>query len=79
MSDSHAGGRRRLVWGLVIVLGILHWDFWAWDDQSLVFGFMPMTLAYQAAFSLACVGVWFMAIRFAWPDDLEAWADEGDA
>ena len=76
MSDSNAGGRRRLVWGIVVVLGVLHGDFWAWDDQSLVFGFLPMTLAYQAAFSVACGAIWFCAIRFAWPDELEAWADE---
>lgn len=79
MNDSQARGRRRLVWGLVFVLALLHWDFWAWDDESLVLGFLPMTLAYQAVFSLACVAVWSLAVHWAWPEDLEAWADEHDA
>lgn len=66
----------RLVWGLVLVLAFLHYDFWYWDDRSLVFGFMPVGLAYHACFSLAAGLVWFLAVRFAWPSDLEAWADE---
>ena len=28
----------------------LHQDSWAWDDQSLVLGFMPIGLAYHAVF-----------------------------
>ena len=68
---------RRVVWGLVILLGLLHWDFWYWDDRTLLFGFMPIGLAYHAAFSLACAVVWFLAVRYAWPTELEAWADEG--
>ena len=69
---------RRTVWILVILLGILHYDFWYWSDRSLLFGFLPIGLAYHAVFSLACGIVWFLAIRFAWPAELEAWADEGE-
>ena len=66
----------RFVWGLVLALAILHYDFWYWDDRTLVFGFMPIGLAYHAGFSLVAGLVWFLAVRFAWPSDLEAWADE---
>ena len=69
---------RRAVWGLVILLGILHYDFWWWDDRSLVFGVLPIGLAYHLAFSVAAGLTWALVIRFAWPDRVEAWADEVD-
>ena len=70
-------GMRRVVWGLVIFLAVVHYDFWYWDDRALVFGLLPIGLAYHALFSVACGVVWALAVRFAWPAELEAWADEG--
>ena len=35
-----------------VVLAILHQDFWNWDNKNLVFGFMPVGLAYHALYSL---------------------------
>ncbi len=72
-------GMTRVVWGLVLLLAVVHYDFWYWDDRSLVFGFLPIGLAYHALFSVACGVVWALAVRFAWPAELEAWADEGAA
>lgn len=75
-------GRRRagaLVWWLVAILAVVHWDFWFWSDRSLVLGFLPIGLAYQAAYSLAATLLWAAAVRFAWPAELEAWADGEDA
>jgi len=72
---------RPLVWTLAAALFVLHQDFWLWDDQTLVFGWLPAGLAYHAAFSLAAAGVWLAAVKFAWPTHVERWADqpeEGD-
>ena len=44
-----------------------------------MFGFLPIGLAYHALFSLAAGLVWYLAVRFAWPAELEAWADQGDS
>ncbi len=68
----------KTVWVLVAVLAVLHYDFWYWDDRTLVFGFLPIGLAYHALYSLAAGLVWYLAVRFAWPEELEAWADETD-
>ena len=68
---------RKLVWVLVVVLALAHYDFWLWDDSTLVFGFMPIGLAYHAVFSLACGVIWALVVVFAWPERLEAWADAG--
>jgi hypothetical protein len=74
MSTTRASGATRVVWALVVLLAILHWDFWYWDDRTLVLGFLPIGLAYQAGFSLAAAAVWAAAVRFAWPTQLEEWA-----
>ena len=69
---------RALVWIIVGALLVLHQDFWLWDSQTLVFGFLPSGLAYHAAFSVAAAATWALAVRFAWPSELERWADEFD-
>ena len=63
---------------LAVVLGVLHQDFWNWDNSSLVFGFMPIGLAYHAGFSLAAATLWAFAIKFAWPRELVDWAESED-
>lgn len=65
-----------VVWGLVALLAIVHQDFWFWGNQTLVFGFMPITLLYHAGISLAAGITWFLATKYAWPDEL---SDEGGA
>ena len=42
----------------MIALAILHWDFWWWDDRTLLFGFMPIGLGYQALISLLAGLAW---------------------
>lgn len=52
---------------LVLTLVVLHQDVWNWDDGSLIFGFLPLTLAYHAGISIAASVVWFIATLIAWP------------
>ena len=61
-----------------IVLAILHQDFWNWDSKSLVFGFMPIGLAYHALYSLVAATFWGIVMKFAWPTELEEWAEGGE-
>ncbi len=56
---------------LIVMLIILHQDNWLWEDKTLVFGFMPITLLYHAGISVAAGVTWFLAVLFAWPDELE--------
>ena len=60
------------MWGLVLLLVVLHQDFWLWDDSDLVFGFLPVTLLYHACISLAAGVVWYLATLWAWPIDPDA-------
>lgn len=60
-----------LVWALVVLLIILHQDNWNWTKDDLVFGFIPIGLAWHAGISIAASAVWFLATLVAWPKQLE--------
>ena len=62
---------KHIVWILVILLIVLHQDRWFWDDGTLVFGILPVGLLYHMGLSLAASLIWFLATRYAWPDDVE--------
>ena len=70
--------RARLAWGLVVLLGILHYDFWWWDDRTLLFGFLPIGLAWHALISIGAAVAWALVVRWGWPEHIEAWAEEGE-
>ena len=59
------------VWAAVVLLIILHQDNWLWDNSTLIFGFLPITLLYHMCISLAATITWFLATRYAWPLDEE--------
>jgi hypothetical protein len=60
-----------LIWLLVAALLIAHQDWWYWNDDTLMFGFLPIGLFYHACLSLAAGAFWFLVCVFAWPKDLE--------
>jgi hypothetical protein len=68
--------KRALLVLAVAVLYVLHQDIWFWRTaRPLVFGFVPIGLAYHAAFSVACALVLWLLVTFAWPAHLEDEAD----
>jgi len=77
MNDTSARNRK-LVWLMVGLLFVLHQDFWLWGNTSLVFGFLPIGLAYHLAYSLAAGCTWFAMIKFAWPSHIEDFANRKD-
>lgn len=61
-----------VVWGLILFLVVIHQDIWNWNNDRLVFGFVPITLAFHAGISIAASVVWLIAATMAWPIDLES-------
>jgi O-antigen ligase len=55
----------------VLALYLLHQDFWFWRDARLVFGVLPIGLFYHAAYCVACTGLMWALVRFAWPASLD--------
>ncbi len=75
MSTRESSSGKVFVWGLFLLMFILHQDKWWWDDGMLVLGFLPVGLAFHAAFSLGCALLGWVAIKLAWPHNLEAFAE----
>ena len=70
MTNSNPASKGPLIIaGLVLLLLILHQDNWFWDDDTLLFGFMPIGLAWHACISIAASATWFLATKIAWPLD----------
>ena len=61
----------------VAVVYFLHQDIWFWRTaRPLVFGFLPIGLAYHAAYSILAALLLWLLISQAWPDRLEKEAEK---
>jgi hypothetical protein len=61
-----------LLTALVAVVYVLHQDFWNWKEAyPLVFGFLPIGLAYQAGYSILAAAMMAVLVWTAWPKHLE--------
>ncbi len=57
---------------LIAGVYVLHQDFWNWRTaQPLVFGFLPIGLAYHAAYSILASATMAILVSTAWPKHLE--------
>jgi hypothetical protein len=64
--------RKLLLTLLVLVVYLLHQDFWNWKTaKPLIFGFLPIGLAYHAVYSIIASVTMAILVKFAWPKHLE--------
>lgn len=57
---------------LVTAVYVLHQDFWNWQRiEPLLFGFLPVGLAYHLGYSMLATLMMVVLVRFAWPTHLE--------
>jgi hypothetical protein len=64
--------RSTLFAAAILLLYAAHQDVWFWRAaRPLVFGFLPIGLAYHALYCLLAAGLMWTLVRFAWPDHLE--------
>lgn len=57
---------------LVLVVYALHQDFWNWKRvEPLVFGFLPVGLAYHAGYSVVVALLMWILVKWAWPAGLD--------
>lgn len=68
---------RLLLAAALASLYVLHQDVWFWREaRPLVFGFLPIGLAYHALYCLAIAAVMWVLTRVAWPAHLESASPE---
>lgn len=57
---------------MVIAVFLLHQDSWNWQKtEPLVFGFLPVGLAYHAGYAVLAAIMMALLVKFAWPADLD--------
>ena len=56
---------------LMVAVYVLHQDYWNWKSKEVVFGFLPVGLAYHACYSILCACLLAVLVKFAWPKHLE--------
>lgn len=61
---------------LVFGVFLLHQDFWNWRNGGLVFGILPVGLAYHAAYSIVAACLMAVLVKFAWPAELDRFESE---
>ena len=62
----------------VVVMILLHQDIWNWTNKTLVFGFLPMGLAYHMFYALLASATMWLLVRFGWPRHLDELESEHD-
>ena len=63
-------GNRLKLYGLLMLLYVLHTDWWLWNDSRQVLG-LPVGLLYHLVYMLATAVVMYMLVTQAWPRHLE--------
>jgi hypothetical protein len=57
---------------VLLLFFALHQDIWLWrESRPLVFGVLPVGLAYHSAYTLAVSVVMAVLVRRYWPSHLE--------
>jgi hypothetical protein len=57
---------------VLLIFFALHQDVWLWRaSRPLVFGVLPVGLAYHAAYTLAVSLIMAVLVRLYWPSHLE--------
>lgn len=50
---------------ILILLIVLHQDVWFWDDDTtLIFGFLPIGLAFHIAYTIVVSMFWWAVVSF---------------
>ena len=61
---------------MVLTVFLLHQDCWNWQKaEPLVFGFLPVGLAYHAGYAILAAIMMALLVKFAWTtglDDIES-------
>ena len=70
---------KNFVYVLIVMLAILHQDFWWWDTaRPVIAGVVPIGLAYHAFVSIAAACLFALATKYCWPTDLDDDTPEQD-
>ena len=59
--------------GLILILIVVHQDFWNWGVTERTIGGLPQGFVFQVGLSIAAAFTWLIVTMVAWPKD--EWAE----
>ncbi len=72
--------KKALLACLVVVLYVLHQDYWNWrTSDPVVLGIFPIGLFYHMVYTLVVSLVMWLLVKLAWPGHLEVEAGESSS
>jgi hypothetical protein len=72
--------RALILTAAIALLYALHQDVWFWRSaRPLVFGFLPIGLAYHGAYCVAAALLMWTLTKVAWPQHLEDASSQGES
>jgi hypothetical protein len=63
--------KKVLLFLFIAAVYLLHQDTWNWKNSDLVFGILPVGLAYHAGYSILAAIMMAVLVKWAWPGHLE--------
>ncbi len=63
--------KKRLLYAVLLLVAVLHQDFWFWSDRTLVAGILPVGLVYHAVYTLVVALLMWLLAEHAWPSHLD--------
>jgi len=63
--------KKFLLFLMIVGVYVLHQDNWNWKSTDVLFGFLPVGLAYHAGYSILAAIMMAVLVKFAWPEHLE--------
>jgi hypothetical protein len=64
--------KKFLLFLMVLAIYVAHQDIWNWRKvDPMVFGFLPIGLAYHAGYSIVCGVMMAILVKCAWPKELD--------
>jgi hypothetical protein len=63
--------KKFLLFLMIVAIYVLHQDSWNWSSTDVVFGFLPIGLAYHAGYSILAAVMMAILVKCAWPGHLE--------
>jgi hypothetical protein len=63
--------KKFLLFLMIAGVYVAHQDNWNWKNTDLVFGILPVGLAYHAGYSILAAVMMAVLVKFAWPSHLE--------
>ncbi len=52
----------------ILILLIAHQDYWQWERNDLILGFVPYNMAYHIGVSVVTAVVWIIVCFCFWPE-----------